>query len=363
MTSFSRRPLSYFTNAPMGDTLARSCAAALISVRDGRRDTPVKIATREWGAESDPVLLLRSMTRAAVVPTSTTSTGGGDNLVMGAVPDFVMSMGQASAASIANSRGLSLSFDGYGSITVPGYVPSTGNAAFVGEGSPIPARQLALDAISLTPHKFASLISFTHEMLVGSTPNIVKVVGEAMTANIGLDLDSAEFDVNAATAIRPAGLRYGVTGLAHEATATGTEAMIIDLSTLAAAVAPVAGNGPIIFVAAPKQAIAIKLRAPAGFLFEVLSSASLTAGTVICIAAAALVSAVDPTPRIEVRTQTAFHENTVPLPIVDGSGTVASPGGVRSSWQTDSIGLKIVLEVAWSMRSASGLAFTTSVTW
>jgi hypothetical protein len=362
MTHFSRRS-TFFTNAPVADTFARACTAALISVRDGRRDTPIKIAEREWGKDTDPVHLLRAMTqtRAAVVPTSTGATGGGDNLVQGAVPDFVMSMGPSSAASILNSRGLSLSFDGFGVINVPGYVPTTGNAAFVGEGSPIPARQLALDAISLTPNKFATLISFTREMLTGSMPNIVSVVTDAVTAGMGLDWDTAELDTNGPTALRPAGLRYGVTVTAHEATATGTEAMIIDLTALATAVAPVAGKGPIIFVAAPKQAIAIKLRAPAGFPFEVLSSASLTAGTVICVAANALVSAVDPTPRIETRTQMAVHENTVPLPLVDGSGTVAAP--VRSGWNTDSIGLKIVLQVAWSLRSTSGLSWTSSVTW
>jgi hypothetical protein len=359
MTSF-RRPLSYFTNAPAADTLARACAASLISTRDGRRDTPVKVATKEWGAESDAVQLLRATNRAAVVPTSTTSTGGGDTLVQGAVPDFVMSMGQASAASVLNSKGLVLSFDGYGSITVPGYVPTTGNAAFVGEGSPIPARQLALDAISLVPHKFASLISFSREMLVGSTPNIVKVASEAITVGMGFDYDSAEFDTSAASATRPAGLRYGVTVTAHEATATGDEAMKIDLATLAASVSAVAGNGPIVFICAPRQAVAIKIRQPQ-FPYEVLSSASLTAGTVICVAAAALVSAIDPTPSITTRTEMAYHGNTVPLVLVDGSSTPAP--GVHSGWQEDCIGLKVVLQVAWGLRSTSGLSWTSSVTW
>jgi Phage capsid family len=359
MTASSRRPLSYFSNAPWCDTLARACAATLISVRDGRRETAIKVATREWGPESDAVRLLHA-TRAAVVPTSTGTTGGGDNLVMGAIPDFIMSMGPMSAAPILNSRGLALSFDGFGVINIPSYVPSTSNASFVGEGQPIPARQLALDAISLTPYKFASLISFTREMLVGSTPTIVKVVSDAMTANIGLDLDSAEFDTNVATAIRPAGLRNGVTVTAHEATASGDEAMKIDLATLAASVSAVAGNGPIVFVCAPRQAVTVKIRQPQ-FPYEVLSSSALTPGTVICVAANAVASAIDPTPLIDTRTQVGFHENSVPLPIVDGSSTPAAL--TRSSWQTDSIGLKIVLQVAWTLRSASGLSWTSSVVW
>jgi hypothetical protein len=364
MTYTSRRPLSYFSNPPAGDALARACACELLSAAGSRLESATKIAAREFGKDSDAHLVLRDarlLERGAVAPTSTSSTGGGDMLVQGAVPDFLSNMGPASAGVVLLSRGLQLSFGQFGVINVPFVTGATGSTAFVAEGAPIPARQLSLDAVSLTPSKFAVVTSFTHETLTSSTPNVVAVVSQVLTEAVGLDLDTELLSTTAATSIRPAGLRFGVAGLAHEATASGSEAMIIDLGTLAAAVAPTAGNGPIVFIASPRQAASIKLRAPAGFPYEVLSSSALTAGTVIAVATNALVSAVDPTPTITTANQMTVHENTVPLPIVDGSSTPAP--GTRSGFQTDTIGLKLVLHVAWGLRSTSALSWTSSVVW
>jgi hypothetical protein len=349
-----RPKLNFFTNAPTrGDALIRACTASLLSTASGLHEVAHKIAAREWGKESDPAILLR----AAVSPASTSNTAT-DMFVQAAVSDFLSTMGAVSAAPVLQQRGLQLSLGEFGAINVPSYTVAAGSSAFVGEGSPIPARQLVLDGISLTPKKFASIISFTHETLTGSMPNIVSVVGTVLTESVGLDYDTAFFDTSGATATRPAGLRAGITVTAHEATLTSIDAMVADLATLAAAVAPVAGNGAIVFVAAPRQAAAIKIRAPQ-FPHEVLSSSSLTAGTVICVATAALVSAINPTPVIESSIAATIHENTTPLPLVDGSAAA----GTRSLWQTDSLALRLVLEVSWGLRSASGLAWTSSVTW
>jgi hypothetical protein len=180
MNTSTRRPLSLFTNS-RGDALVRACAASLLSTADGVRETGVRIASREWGRESDPAILLR----AAVSPASTTSVG--DMFVASAVHDFLVNLAPASAGSVLLSRGLQLSFGEFGSIVIPNIVVGTGSTAFVAEGAPIPARQLTLDGISLTPDKLASIVSFTHETLVGSLPNIVGVVGQVLTESVGLD--------------------------------------------------------------------------------------------------------------------------------------------------------------------------------
>ena len=72
--------------------------------------------------------------------------------------------------------------------------------------------------------------------------------------------------------------------------------MIDDLAALAASVA---GNGGIVFVAASQQAVAANLRLPKPLAYPILVSASLAPKTVIAVAANALVSAVDPIPRIQ----------------------------------------------------------------
>jgi hypothetical protein len=59
-------------------------------------------------------------------------------------------------------------------------------------------------------------------------------------------LDSVLFDATAGDAIRPAGLRYGITGSVPSASTDPLQAMLSDLKTLTAAVAGV--GGPIYFV-------------------------------------------------------------------------------------------------------------------
>ena len=51
--------------------------------------------------------------------------------------------GPASAGAQLLQQGLVLSFEGHGAISAPGLVAEYGNAGFVGEGQPIPVRQLA----------------------------------------------------------------------------------------------------------------------------------------------------------------------------------------------------------------------------
>ena len=129
-----------------------------------------------------------------------------------------------------------------------------------------------------------------------------------------------------------------------------------------AAVAPVAGNAPIVFIASPAQAAAIRLRYGSNFTYEVFASSSLSAGIVVCVATNALVSAVDPAPKIESSVETVLHmEDTTPAAITTNSSSYAFP--VRSVFQTNSIALKLRMEVSWALRNASGLAWTTSTTW
>ena len=139
--------------------------------------------------------------------------------------------------------------------------------------------------------------------------------------------------------------------------------MYEDLSTLAGIVAAVAGSSPIVFVASPYQAAAIKMRQP-NFAYEVLASSGLAAGIVLAIASNALVSAADPVPRIEVSDKATLHlEDTTPLQVgVAGSpATVAAP--TKSLWQSDLLGIRLILEVSWALRTSAGLAWTESVTW
>jgi hypothetical protein len=94
---------------------------------------------------------------------------------------------------------------------------------------------------------------------------------------------------------------------------------------------------------------------------DMLPSASLTAGTVLCIAPSALASAVE-VPRLEASINALWHEETSPQQIVDiGGGIMATP--VRSSYQTDTVALRMIMPVLWILRTPSACTWMASVTW
>ena len=117
----------------------------------------------------------------------------------------------------------------------------------------------------------------------------------------------------------------------------------------------------------PRQAAALRLAyATAGSPpFEIFSSSGLAAGTVVCIATAALASATGLAPRIDVSDQAVLHmEDTTPVEI--GSAgvppTIAAP--VRSTYQTDCVALRVSLEASWALLDAGGIAWLDgSATW
>ena len=62
-------------------------------------------------------------------------------------------------------------------------------------------------------------------------------------------------------------------------------------------------------------------------------------------------------------TATLHMEDTTPLAIgtVGSPNTVAAP--VRSLWQTDTVGIRMIQPMNWTLRRSGVLAWTQSVTW
>jgi hypothetical protein len=121
-------------------------------------------------------------------------------------------------------------------------------------------RRLA-QGTTLNPHKLAVISTLTGEMIRYS--NAEAMVRQVLIESTGPAIDKVLFSANAAASDRPAGLLNGITALNPEGiVGTKAETMIDDLQALATAVAPIAGNGNIVLVAAPAQAVAITMRAP-----------------------------------------------------------------------------------------------------
>jgi hypothetical protein len=84
----------------------------------------------------------------------------------------------------------------------------------------------------------------------------------------------------------------------------------------------------------------------------------------MAVAVNALAVAADPVPRFEESNQATVHmEDTTPLPI----GTPGSPNviaaPVRSLWQSDSVGVRLIMDVSWGLRATNSVAFVSGVTW
>jgi hypothetical protein len=244
---------------------------------------------------------------------------------------------------------------------VPAIEARADKVAFVREGEPIPVQGVTATGALLEPRKLAVIVALTAEMIAGSNAEVL--VTDALTRSVGLAIDAALFDAAAGDTSRPPGLRNGIAAVSASGL-TGTEAMIADLAALATAIAPVAGNGPLIFVASPARVVRLRLRAPREISFEILASSALADDMLIAVASNALASAVDPTPRFEASIQATLHmEDSTPLALssTGSPNTVAAP--VRSLWQSDAIGLRLILQVSWGLRAATGIAWLENAVW
>jgi hypothetical protein len=138
--------------------------------------------------------------------------------------------------------------------------------------------------------------------------------------------------------------------------------MYADLDALVGAVSAVASNGPVVIVAAPKQAGRAK-RYARETGYEAFVSNGLSDGTVLAVAANALASALDPAPRFELADQATLHfEDSSPLPISTAGTPNSVAAVVSSNFQADSVSLRVIFDCSWALRSSSGLAWA-SVSW
>jgi hypothetical protein len=137
-----------------------------------------------------------------------------------------------------------------------------------------------------------------------------------------------------------------------------------DIGALVGALAAAGGGTDVIFIAAPRQAATLKLRAGAQFNYPVLASVGLSAGSIVAVETGGVVFGFDPVAQFESSSHSALHmEDTSPAQIaVTGTpNVVAAP--VRSLFQTDSTALRMILHVSWGVRAAGLVQVINSVNW
>lgn len=336
------------SDLPVGNTFTRLLTARVLAKIMG--ETPVEIALRLWPSDRVTTAIVE---RAAVVPASTTVTGWAAELVQRLVVDTLASLGPVSAAAQLMRAGTVLMFDGRGLISIPGFIATANDAAWVAEGAPIPVQQFAVTPGTLNPHKIASIAVLTAEMIASS--NAERMIGDTLIRAAGLALDAVMFDANPATPERPAGLRSGIATATPNPNADPYEAMIGDISGLVAASGAVGGPGPYAVVVNPGRMVSLGMRF-IGLADNVRMFGTPTVGNdIVVVALNALASIISANPDIETSKAASLHMDDAPAAI----GT-ASPA--RSLFQTDSVAIKVRWPASWTIRDPRAVAWTTP-TW
>ncbi|MBT1509418.1 phage major capsid protein [Bradyrhizobium sp. SRL28] len=368
-------PIEFLVRAGTVRALARSMG---VSIDDARQ--------KVYGDDEATRMICDLTLKAASAPAMTTVTGWAAELVQQIVADMMPALLPASVYPSLSALGLKLTFGRNGRIIVPTRsLTPTVAGSFVGEGAPIPVRQAAFTSQTLTPKKMAVISTWTREMDEHSVPAIEGLLREAIQQDTAISIDSVLLDTNAATAIRPAGLRNGVAGLTPTpigAPPNAFNALVTDLKQLTGAILT-ATNGNIrnmVFIMNPQQALSISFIQPPvpGGLFPfrdevnagrlngrpLITSGTVPLGTVICLDAADYVSVSGDTPRFEISDQATLHmEDTNPQQLA-AAGTapvVAAPA--QSMFQTDSLALRLILPMNWALRRQGVVAWIAGVTW
>jgi len=319
--------------------------------------------------------------KAATAVAMTSVTGWAAELAQQVYGDFLQLLAPSAVMPALAAKGLALTFGRAGKIVIPARSATPSLAgSFVGEGAPIPVRQGAFTTVSLVPKKLGVITTFTREINEHSIPAIEGILRDSVAQDTSVAIDTVLLDANPATAIRPSGLRNGVSGLTPTA-GGGYAAFIGDLKALAGALlTATAGHvrAPVIIMN-PQQALSISLMQPANAAaplfpfsdeiangrlrnFAVITSGNVPLTMVIALDAADFVTAGDEAPRFEVSDQATLHlEDTSPQDITGGTPSPAVP--VKSMFQTDSLALRLVWPLNWALRRTGMVAWVTGVTW
>jgi hypothetical protein len=147
------RPSTHLTRAVFARVRASANRLSGASAEDITRSL--------WGDDAPTLLILKG----SVVPASTTGAGWANTIAATAVADFVASLTPYGAAAQVIAAGVRVDLTGVSTISVPRRATAVDAAlAWIAEGAPIPVKQYALDAVSLSPRKFAVAVGITREM-------------------------------------------------------------------------------------------------------------------------------------------------------------------------------------------------------
>lgn len=303
---------------------------------------------------------------------TTTGSHWADDLVQTAYQGFLQALVGKSVFPELLNRGLSLTFDRWGSLVLPRRTAGTAGGGFVAEGSPIRVGKITTASATLTPKKMGVIIAFSKELAKRSTPAIEGIVRDAIIEDTVAVLDPIVLDATAASSTRPAGLLNGVSAVASGYGGGDYQAVREDFRALLAPFYAANGADGIVVLMNPAQGLNMSMMegpvGDPGWLARIrdrvtiIESTNVPANRIIAIRASDFAGAGGD-PEFDVSEQATIHmEDTTPLEIVSGTGpTTADP--VRSLWQTASVGVRMLMDVSWVMRRTGMVQWIDTTTW
>jgi len=98
--------------------------------------------------------------------------------------------------------------------------------------------------------------------------------------------------------------------------------------------------------------------------WPIIDSGTVPLGTVIAQDAADFVSVTGDGPRFEISDQATLHmEDTTPADIATVGTPPVAAAPAKSMFQTDSLALRLILPINWTIRRPGTVAWVAGVTW
>lgn len=366
----NRRPLGFPQREISGlDLLIRSAVVRSCSLWTG--EAVEAVAEKRYPGHEATLALSR-----AAAPLATTGNAG-----------FVAELQQTSYAALVDAlrgksiyptlrdRGMAMSFDVAGTAYIPSLTAGGANGSFFAEGSPMRVGRITTAATTMTSRKMGVIIPFSREAAKRSTPNLESLVRRAIIDDTAAILDSHLLDAVAGDTVRPAGLLNGVSATAVGYGGGDYEAVIADFKALLAPFITANAADGITVIMNPSQGLSLDLMVgPDGKLGDwfgklssrvsIVESTHATAGRLIAIRNSDLAVAMGDAPDFEISNQATIHmEDSSPEAIstAGSPNVVAAP--VRSFFQTDSMGVRMVMDVSWKMVRAGMVRWIDGVSW
>ena len=199
--------------------------------------------------------------RASTSPAMVSVPGWAAELAAIDLADFMLQVDRPSIFAQLSALGTRLE-SANASVVAP-TIPVTPAGAWIGEAQPIPANQSVLTNVVLAPRKAGLLAAYTNELRDLSLPSIESVPIETLLSeNLRRLLDTTLIDTLPASAVRPAGLRNGVTALVPSTNTSPELAMVADIKAIVNAVLA-AGGSQVVLLLSPSQSVGFLAMVPA----------------------------------------------------------------------------------------------------